>query len=121
MDIAFHIRHGTSLTPRHLSWYVAKKEVSHQLLSGPVLEELGLKTGEALMSPFEKHSGDVDMRDLIVEPCFKKGTVAHMRNDDGLYQAPGLTDYYPFYNGVPLLNLSINTKEEMDEALGTLV
>lgn len=117
MDTQLHTRHGSCLTLRNLKWYVAAKEVAHQLLSAPVLEALGLQTTEALVAACDRYDGDVDMRRILPELCIKGGPIARLLNSEGKFHSTGLMEDRQKENDVILLELGSDTAEEISEAL----
>lgn len=52
-----HIRHGTSLMSRNVSWYVTTQFLSEPLLGRPVLEAIGMNTSNILTTAANKYNG----------------------------------------------------------------
>lgn len=84
LNIELKIRHGSSLTLRNVTWFVATKKMPQQLLSRPVLEFLGVDATEALIAAYGRHEGQVDMNEFMPEDDSGKQTVARLMNSQGI-------------------------------------
>lgn len=86
-----HIRHGTSLSLRNVTWLVAKQPTAEPLLNRPVLEALGLDARKALEAACDRYQGNVDVTELLSEPAYREGTVACLMSS-GMYHSTIATE-----------------------------
>jgi hypothetical protein len=78
LTTSLHIRHGSTLTIRNVSWYVAKQQVPEALLGRPILEALGLNTKELLAAACDRFNGVADAEQLLTPESHAQGTVARL-------------------------------------------
>lgn len=90
IDTELHIRHGSALTLRRVRWLVTDQTVGELLLGRPVLKKLGLNTRDILAAAAEKHSGVVDLYDVLYSKPEPKGKVSRIL--EGFYHSHGGAD-----------------------------
>lgn len=66
IDREYHILHGSSLILRNVSWLVSGQQVETLLLGPPILEVLGLNTGQLVEGAAERFAGVFDAENLLV-------------------------------------------------------
>lgn len=67
LNIELHIRHGTSLMLRSVSWYVSTQSLSKHLPRRPVLEALGMNTSDTLLAAAHRYSGSLNLAHLCTD------------------------------------------------------
>lgn len=90
LTIELHIRHGTTLTVRNVTWLVSSQPTPEPLLCRPLLEALGLDAEKALEAACDKFNGDVDLSALLPETDYKEGSVARLVS--GIFRADALVE-----------------------------
>ena len=123
INIKLHVRHGSSLTLRNVTWYVALKPLQQQLLGRKCLEALGMDAKQILTAACERHCGNVDISELVDEdnPNNSYGSVKKLGNSCGFFHSTGPEADYESSEDLPLLELGIDTSQEIDTALNMMV
>lgn len=120
MKVELRIRHGTSLTLRNVTFYVATKHVPDPLLRRPLLVALGVDAKELLAAASDKYSGSVDAEEILQDIEYATGSIAHVVNTSGLYHSQGAV-MEDADDDSPYIELGLDTDTEIQTAFDQLV
>lgn len=87
MNFELKIRHGKTLKLRNLPLFVSTQPCPDPLIGRPILEALGLDTQTLLIAACDRHEGNVDAQNLLLEDDYAEGSVVRIL--EGIYHSSG--------------------------------
>lgn len=115
------IRHGKTLTLRHVPWYVTAQEMTEPLLGRPILKALGLGTKEMLAAACDRLNGYVDIDAMMTKQKKVDFKVARVLMSGIFHSDSAVTDKVGAGNDDDLLEIGIDSEADIKSALSNLV